>query len=77
MDEENRSLIQNVSDNNEIVEKFNFMFSPYKRALPTKNQLYSSKSNLTSDNFKSKSFFSTPNFINDLTDISIKVVKSP
>ena len=52
------------------------MLKPYKKALPTKNPLYSSELSSNSDNFKSKSFFSTPNFINDLTQISIKVVKS-
>lgn len=71
-DEETENLIAQVNTNAFIFESFNFKFSPYARAL----KLGFEKSNLLNKaaEFKTKSFFSTPNFINDLTEISVSIL---
>ena len=60
---------------NFITDCFQFKFTPYKKALPSQPLSARNVSSLA-EKFRSKSFFSTPNLVNDLTDISVKILRS-
>ena len=65
-----------------ILDQYRDIFKPFKKTVHTTPLLNNpqncaeSHCNLA-ENFKFKSFFSTPNIINDLTDLSVKVVPLP
>lgn len=73
-DDETENLIASVNSNAFIFESFNFKFTPYMRAL--KPGFERSSHMHKQAEFKTKSFFSTPNFINDLTEISMNILHS-
>lgn len=70
-DEENQRLVRN-EDVSQIYDKFSFTFSPYKKTIPSLPTGTKTKS--SSNGYRQQSFFSTPHFIHDLTDISVKIL---
>lgn len=73
-DEETENLISQINNNSYIFESFNFKFTPYLRALKPgfeKSQFLNKP-----EEIKTKSFFSTPNFISDLTEVSVAILSS-
>jgi len=75
LDEESSPLVtENSAENNILGDKFQIKFSPYMRAI--KPGFDKSRYMQKADEFKTKAFFSTPNFINDLTEISVAILLS-
>jgi hypothetical protein len=73
-DEESTSLLQEPNENAMVLESFSFKFTPYKQAFKKESERTSFTSK--TEEFKTRSFFSTPSFIEDLTEISVNVLEA-